>query len=192
MSLLPAAGGSVDNSVLDPILDRCYRGHCWIKTADGPRRIDEPLTAHHVARHLTGKAAFGVCPLAPGESTVRLALFDFDSHGGETSPEAMTEVVTRVIGHCAQFSLQPIAFRSSGGNGIHLYFIWDAPQDAYSVRIRLRQVLEASGLKPGTGGVHKNEVEIFPKQSSVPLNGYGSMFILPLAGKSVRLGVKND
>lgn len=177
--------------ILDPILDRVHRGHCWTKTADGPRRIDEPLTPSHVTRHLTGRAAFGVCPLAPGSSSVRLALLDFDSHKGETSFERMTEVVLGVMERSQDFGLAPIPFRSSGGNGIHLFFIWDEPQDAYSVRQRLNQLLKLCDLKPGTKGVAGGEVEVFPKQDSVPLNGYGSMFILPLAGKSARLGVKD-
>lgn len=178
--------------ILDPILDRVYRGHCWIKTDDGPRRIDEVLTPHHVLRHLTGKAIFGVCPLAPGESTVRLALLDFDSHKGESTDEQMQEVVIRVIDAATAQDLFPIPFRSSGGAGFHLYFLWDEPQDAYSIRQALTHVLDACGLEPGTGGVHKGEVEVFPKQDSVPADGYGSMFILPLAGKSVRLGVSDE
>lgn len=184
----------MDNGILDPILERVHRGHCWIKTADGPRRLDEPLTAHHVARHLSGKAAFGVCPLAPGSSAVRLALLDLDAHHGETSWEDMSRVVLQVLDAAKARGLEGTPFRSSGGSGVHAYFLWplDQPQDAYSVRVRLREILESCDLKPGTGGVHKGEVEIFPKQSSVPLNGYGSMFILPLGGKSVRLGVKSE
>ena len=177
--------------ILDPILDRVHRGHCWTKTPDGPRRIDEPLTPSHVSRHLTGRAAFGVCPLAPGSSTVRLALLDFDSHKGETSWEAMSRVVLQAIDAAKDRGLAGIPFRSSGGNGVHVFFIWDAPQDAFSTRSLLAAVLGDCGLKNGTGGVAKGEVEVFPKQDSVPVNGYGSMFILPLAGKSVRLGVKD-
>lgn len=179
-------------AILTPILDRVHRGHCWIKTENGPRRIDEPLTPHHVMRHLAGKATFGVCPLAPGSSVVRLALLDFDSHKGETAPEAMADTVIRVILAAENMGLAPIPFRSSGGAGFHLYFLWDDPQDAYSVRQQLGALLDRCGLKPGTSGVAKGEVEIFPKQDSVPIGGYGSMFILPLAGKSVRLGVKNE
>jgi len=181
----------MSTELLDPILERVHRGHCWIKTDDGPRRIDEPLTAQHVARHLAGRATFGACPLAPGENTVRLALLDFDSHKGETSPEAMAEVVIGVMEKCEMLGLAPIPFRSSGGNGVHLFFLWQEPQDAYSVRQRLTHLLNLCNLKPGTGGVAKQEVEVFPKQDSVPAGGFGSMFILPLAGKSVRLGVKD-
>lgn len=177
--------------ILDPILERVHRGHCWIKTPDGPRRQDEPLTPHHVARHLTGRAAFGVCPMAPGSSTTRLALLDLDSHGGETPWSEMSRVALGIMHACRSLGLEPIPFRSSGGNGIHLFFLWKDPQDAHSVRERLKALLAECGLKSGTGGVAKGEVEVFPKQDHVPANGFGSMFILPLAGKSVRLGVKD-
>jgi hypothetical protein len=181
----------MSTELLDPILDRVNRAFCWIKTEDGPRRIDEPLTAQHVARHLSGRAMFGACPLGQGESTVRLALLDFDSHKGETSPEAMAGVVIGVMEKCEMLGLAPIPFRSSGGNGVHLFFLWQEPQDAYSVRQRLTHLLNLCNLKPGTGGVAANQVEIFPKQDSVLPTGYGSMFLLPLCGKSVRLGVKD-
>lgn len=184
-------GGGVSTDILDPIIERVYRGHCWAKTADGPRRLNEPLTPHHVTRHLTGRAAFGVCPMGPGESTTRLALLDFDSHGGETPWAEMSRVALRVMDRADLLGLHAIPFRSSGGNGIHLYFLWDEPQDAYSVRLLLVSLLIQCGLSSGTGGVAAEEVEVFPKQDRVPANGYGSMFILPLAGKSVRLGVKD-
>ena len=178
--------------ILDPILDRVHRGHCWTKTPDGPRRIDEPLTPSHVSRHLTGRAAFGVCPLAPGSSTVRLALLDFDSHKGETPWEEMSRVVLQVIDAAKDRGLVGIPFRSSGGNGVHLFFLWEEMQDAHSVREALRQILEACGLKNGTAGVANGCAEIFPKQSEVLPGKFGSMFVLPLSGKSVRLGVKGE
>jgi hypothetical protein len=83
--------------------------------------------------------------------------------------------------------MRPIVFSSSGGRGIHIYFIWDEPQDCYSVRQQLRTILQAAGFTDGAGGVSNNQVEIFPKQDSVPLDGFGNMFILPYSGESVPL-----
>ena len=78
-------------------------------------------------------------------------------------------------------------FRSSGGNGVHLYLLWDEAQDAYSVRMFLKGVLESVGLQDGAKGVRAGQVEVFPRQSEVPINGFGNQAILPLAGKSVPL-----
>lgn len=174
-------------AALDRIVERCNRSFCWAKTTDGPRRVDEAFTPHHLMRHVTGKAAFGLCPMTPGESTTRLALLDLDSHKGEIAWAEMLEVAAGLIIDAHKLGLEAIPFRSSGGQGIHLFFLWDQPQDAYSVRQLLIKLLANGQLSNGTGGIAKREVEVFPKQDRIPANGYGNMFILPLAGKSQRL-----
>lgn len=179
-------------AALMPLVERMHRGHCWIKTADGPRRIAEPFTEFMLAEHCAGRKAYGLCPIAPGESTTRVALFDFDSHGGETDWPEMVRVAGEVRDTARLFGLEGVAFRSSGGRGVHLIFLWNEPQDARSVREMLRAALAAGGLKPGTGGVVKSEVEVYPKQDSVPVDGFGSMFVLPLAGESVLLGEEKE
>lgn len=176
-------------TALAPITDRVHRGHCWRRTPDGPRRIPEALDEFKIAQHVAGRAAYGVCPIAPGSNTTRLALLDFDDHDGRMLEEAMEAIVLEVIEQALNHHLTPIPFRSSGGKGVHLFFLWDEPQDAYSVRQLLTDVLADSLLTPGTGGVVKSQVEVFPKQDSVPADGFGSMFILPFAGKSEPLAV---
>lgn len=177
---------------IEPVVARVCRSHHWQKFAEGPRHIDEPLTDHHIKRHLTGRAAFGACPIAPGESTTRLALIDFDSHDGTTPWDQMLATAQRVADTMTICGLEPVLWRSSGGHGIHLYLLWDRDQDAASVREMLRQMLVPCGLKPGTGGVVKGECEIFPKQPSVSASGSGSMFILAGAGQSERLTPGGD
>src|SRR5574341_1325138 len=147
------------------------------------RRV--PLTEERLAQHLNGGPARGVCPIKAGESVTMVALLDFDSHGGETSWGEMAATAAGVADTLAlAWGAPVVAFRSSGGRGVHLYLLWDEPQDAYSVREWLRGVLQACGLKSGTRGVVNGEVEIFPKQDEVPLGGFGNQFILPLAGAS--------
>lgn len=175
-------------AALLPLVERLNRSHCWIKTTEGPRRIDEKFTEFMLAEHCAGRKAYGLCPIAPGESTTRVAVLDFDSHKGETPWPAMLETARNVAFALEQEGYTPILFRSSGGNGIHLYLLWNEPQDAYSVRQMLGGVLASLGLSPGTGGVAKGQIEVFPKQDSVPVDGFGSMFVLPLAGKSELIG----
>src|SRR5574341_1011542 len=147
------------------------------------RRV--PLTDERLAQHLNGGPARGVCPIKAGESVTMVALLDFDSHGGETGWGEMAATAAGVADTLAlAWGAPVVAFRSSGGRGVHLYLLWDEPQDAYSVREWLRGVLQACGLKSGTRGVVNGEVEIFPKQDEVPLGGFGNQFILPLAGAS--------
>lgn len=171
-------------AVLAPLVERMHRGHCWIKGDNGPRRISEPFTEFMLAEHCAGRKAYGLCPIAPGGSTTQVALLDFDSHKGETPWPEMLRIAGDVAFVLEQDGYAPILFRSSGGQGIHLYLVWDTPQDAYSVRKLLADTLAGLGLKPGAGGVANKQVEVFPKQDSVPVDGFGSMFILPFAGKS--------
>lgn len=145
----------------------------------------QPLTDDALAAHLNGGPARGVCPIRAGESVTMLAVLDFDSHKGETGWPAMSMVVATVVDVLVTaWGAEPILFRSSGGRGVHLYLLWDEPQDAYSVRQWLAGVLEACGLRPGTRSVAAGQVEVFPKQDHVPLSGKGNQFILPLAGQS--------
>jgi len=149
----------------------------------------EPLTDQRLAKHLNGGPARGVCPIKAGESVTMVGLLDLDSHKGESSWEQMAEAALRVVAELELRYLAPIAFRSSGGRGIHVYVLWDEPQDAYSVRCELADAIGALGFTNGTGGVSHGEIEVFPKQNSVPADGFGNQFILPLAGNSEPLSL---
>lgn len=170
---------------MEPILSRVRRDVSAIKNPDGNYAwTSEPLTDQRLRQHLSGGSARGVAPMNPGESTTRLALLDFDSHRGETKWGDMTDVASKVIDALAEAGYSGIPFRSTGGRGIHVYLIWDQPQDAHSVRHELERVIGRLGFKPGTNGVAQKQIEIFPKQDEVRVGGYGNQFILPLAGKS--------
>lgn len=179
-------------AALMPLVERMNRSHCWLKTPDGPRRLAEPFTEFMLAEHCAGRKAYGLAFVAPGEGTCRAALLDFDSHGGEVPFDEMTRIAREVMDTARLFGLEGVAFRSSGGKGIHVYFLFDQPQDAHSVREVLGDVVRACGLKSGTAGVAGGTVEIFPKQAEVPLDGYGSMAVLPLAGESAPLGEEQE
>jgi len=136
---------------------------------------------------VNGGPAYGAAQIEPGASTTRVACLDLDSHKGETSWYDMQAVALRVMAQLEARHMRPIPFRSSGGAGLHIYMLWDEPQDAYSVRCLLRDALAACELRDGVKGVAAGQVEIFPKQNSVPTDGFGNMFVLPPAGKSVPL-----
>lgn len=174
-------------SILDPIVSRVRTDVHWVKSNGHPVSLKTPLTEAHLAGHLNGGSARGVCPIHAGQSSTRLALFDLDAHKGETPWSEMTRTAALLIHQLRKHGLAPQAFRSSGGNGIHVFLLWDEEQDAYSVRQFLRSVLEQMGFSDGAKGVKAREIEVFPKQDHVPLDGYGNMFVLPLAGASVPL-----
>lgn len=170
---------------LAPVVSRVRTDVTAIK-ADGRQAwTNEPLTAARLMKHVNGSGpARGCCPIKEGEAVTMLALLDLDSHKGEIDWPAMATWAERISDAAGMHGLEAIPFRSSGGNGIHLIFVWDEPQDARSVRCLLRDVLASVALRDGTGGLMKGEVEIFPKQDRVPVGGRGNQFILPLAGAS--------
>lgn len=173
---------------LEPLLRRVRTDKTAIKTENGSRWTDQPLTVERIARHLNGGPPRGVCHIKAGESVTLVGLLDFDSHKGEVTWAEMSAVVGKVVDVLElAWGMSPILFRSSGGKGVHLYLLWDEPQDAYSVREFLGDVLESIGLRSGTKGVKAGEVEVFPRQNEVPLNGFGNQVILPLAGASAPL-----
>lgn len=168
-------------AILKPLIERLCTSHAWIKGPKGPRHVDTPFTAVSLSEHCAGSRTYGLCPIAPGESTTRVALLDFDSHDGTTSWEEMRAIVDRVVIALELDGYKPVLFRSSGGKGIHLFLTWDEPQEADAVRWMLFEVLNICGLKNGASGVVNGDVEVFPKQSEVAVGDCGSMFVLPLS-----------
>lgn len=129
----------------------------------------------------------GIGFISPGQSTTRLALLDLDAHNGETSFEDMLATADRLCAGLEAVGLRPISFRSSGGSGIHIWMVWDTPQDAHSVRHQLGGVLEKAGFTDGTGGVASGEVEVFPKQDRVAIGKNGNLAVIPFWNMSEML-----
>lgn len=180
-------------AALLPLVRRVRTDVTAVKKSDGSRWTSQPLTRERLAQHVNGGPARGVCPIKAGESVTMVALLDFDSHKGEVSWAEMSAVVARVVDVLELVhGMHPILFRSSGGMGVHLYLIWDEAQDAYSVRCFMKSVLESVGLKDGARGVRAGEVEVFPRQDRVGVDGFGNQAILPLAGKSVPLMLSSE
>ena len=174
-------------AALEPLVSRARTDVTAVKGATGMAWTRDPLTEARISAHLNGGLARGVCPIKAGESTTRIALFDLDSHKGQTPWQEMVLVASMVVNNARLLGVELVPFRSSGGKGVHLFAIWDEPQDAYSVREHMRLILKHGGMRDGTKGVNALEIEVFPKQDSVPEHGFGNQFILPLAGKSAPL-----
>lgn len=170
---------------LKPLLQRVRRDCTALKpVGKASFWAKDKLTTEMMIKHLEGGDQRGACPINAGQNTCRCAVLDFDSHGGETPWEEMQTVAEKVRDLLESKGVHPLMFRSSGGRGVHLIMLWEEEQDAASVRAFLRSAIDELGFKDGTKGVVNNEIEIFPKQDSVPADGYGNYFILPLGGKS--------
>lgn len=176
-----------------------------IKKPDGSSaRTDAPVTLPRLLKHLNGGPALGLYHIKPGESQTCVGVFDLDAHppkdeNGQPTGEppvpwhevtgvgnAMLPVLHRrgLVGH---------PYRSGGGTGIHIYLFWNMPQDAYSVRELMREVVEEIGYEvANSGGLKDRKIEVFPKQNSVPVDRYGNQTFLPLSGKSCPLDAMLD
>lgn len=180
---------------LAPLVARVNTTHTWTRNEAGEQRCrkTEGLTRARLAAHLNGGPARGVCPIRKGESLASVAVLDFDDHDKSLPWAAMSLAVGRVVDVLdLAWGLPCALWRSGGGRGVHLYLLWDSPQDAYSVRQWLAGVLASVGLRPGTGGVSAGQVELFPKQAEVGSSekDWGSQFILPGSRASVPLVVE--
>lgn len=169
---------------LNPLVRRVRTDVTATKGPNGMGWTREALTPARLAKHLNGGPARGVCPIKAGESVTMVGLLDLDSHKGESTWQEMADTALRVVGELEARFMAPVCFRSSGGKGIHIYVLWDEPQDAYSVRQELTEAIGALGFTNGTAGVARGQIEVFPKQDRVPADGFGNQFILPLAGHS--------
>jgi energy-coupling factor transporter ATP-binding protein EcfA2 len=171
-------------AALEPLVRRVRTDVTAKKGPNGQTWTREELTQELLLRHVNGGPARGVCPIKAGESTTMVGLLDLDSHKGESTWQEMADTASQVLDELARRGLHAVPFRSSGGKGVHLYVLWDEPQDARSVRHALREAIGALGFKHGTGGVKAKHIEVFPKQDHVPEDGFGNQFVLPLAGAS--------
>ena len=172
-------------AALSPLISRVRTDVSAVKQRNGRQAwTRDPITHDRLKAHCNGGPARGVCPIKAGEDVTMVALLDLDSHRGEVPWSEMIKVAQTVCDALELYGLTPIPWRSSGGKGIHLFVLWDEPQDAYSVRQTLQDILAGLGYTNGTGGVLKRQIEVFPKQDSVPADGFGNQFVLPLAGES--------
>ena len=138
-----------------------------------------------IERHLNSSPPIGLF-LVSGDKA-RAAVIDLDSHDGLLPDEDMVGTAMRIIAAAILLGLKVHAFRSGGGRGIHLWFIWEKPQNARHVRHMLRNMLASVGLRDGTSGVARGEVEIFPKQDRVSPGKLGNLIALPGARESTLL-----
>lgn len=178
----------LEGHLLTAIAKHFWRGRIWKKTAKGPRHFKEPLSFAHLAAHLDGTGlAIGLAPIVPGTDLTRVAVLDFDDHDKTFGWDRMVGVARPVADALRAQGYVPMVFRSSGGHGIHIYLFWGEPVPARSAREMLKACLAGFDLKDGTKGVKHGEVEVYPRQNSVPLGGAGNMVVLPFAGESVLL-----
>jgi len=170
-------------------------------------KVDEPLTADLIDRHLSGGQAVAAYVLSDrgGEGKLgcgHVLAFDFDDHGGDLPSGYMEAVVLKLIG---LLNVPNVCVRSGGGRGYHVFIVFEKAKRADQLRKIGTEVLKALDaadvrgpvrgedgkfpalrIREGDGGVGQGQIEIFPKGTS----GH-YLLALPLARNSVRMKVEN-
>jgi TOTE conflict system, Archaeo-Eukaryotic Primase domain/Family of unknown function (DUF5906)/Primase C terminal 2 (PriCT-2) len=151
----------------------------------GYRLARKSFNEDTIRKHLKGTQPIGVYPVI--DDSVRLAVLDFDNHDGLMPWNDMADRVLPLQLDLVSKGCHPIAFRSGGGSGIHIWLFWSKPQKAASVRNFLRNLLGRHDLMEGAKGLSDGYVEIFPKQDRVSHGKFGNLIALPLSRKSAPL-----
>jgi hypothetical protein len=158
-----------------------------------PDICDLPLETSVVERHLSGEDRVGIYLFQPGTDWVKVGAFDLDDHNGACSWNDMLAKSDALVKELEKRGLKGVRFRSSGGNGIHVWVLFDAPVKANSLRGLMNEVLTTVGLREGAdGGLAAGVCEIFPKQTKVAKGGYGNLIALPLSGQSAPLDTTGE
>jgi len=170
--------------LLRPIIERVRTDVTAVFARGKAAWTSEPLTQENLAHHLNGGPRRGCALIPEGSDVCAAAVVDIDAHQGEPW-EAVVSAGCAIADELEERGMPVQAFRSSGGKGMHLWMLWEQAVPARDVRAAVRAAVESAGYAEGTGGVGKQQVEVYPRQDSVGVGKRGSLVWLPLAGESV-------
>jgi len=130
--------------------------------------VKEPITDEVIRKHIAGIKTLGVYMLKIDR--VVFAVVDFDK------PDK--EIVTAFVRKAGEAGL-PVYPERSKGKGFHVWCWFESDVPALKVRKAFRRILVEIGAP---------DVEVFPKQDSLPPDGFGNFINCPLFGKLVEQG----
>jgi hypothetical protein len=159
----------------------------------GYRKVAQPLTPTAINEHLSGRDpehSLGAYLLSDLENSMgHIIVFDFDDHDGDNQVQT-TATAVEFSRKLDNLQCPHLIFRSGGGNGYHIYLVFEKTYPKSWLRAVGKHLLcEKAQLKEGAKGVVDGEVEIFPKGDGP---GGQNVIALPLARKSVALRREDD
>lgn len=156
-----------------------------VRNGKGYLLAEEPITQDAVAAHQSGEQPIAIY-LFSGETT-RLAALDIDNHGPELNWQGVAERTLPLLEDLQARGMKPFVVRSGGGSGIHIWLLWQEPQNCRDVRRLLIRILRKHGLQSGTNGIISKEIEVYPKQDAVAAGKLGNPIALPFSRRSTPL-----
>lgn len=143
--------------------------------------VRQPITEDDVAEHLAGMASYGTYVIDPATQTVKYLCFDLDTHD-EAATAHLVECVEAMV-EAVGGDKRCLLLEWSGNKGVHVWLFLSEPVEARKVRRWVqRDFMPAWEEKAKPGHF---PLEVFPKQDTVPENGYGNLVKLPLGKHAV-------
>jgi len=151
----------------------------------GYRPVYEDISREKIREHLAGDVTLGVYPVSH-DNTSRMMILDIDvcktfleqfladQKSRVEIKSRLRELTTELINAGENAGLRFIC-ETSGYKGIHLWAFCDFDLPARYWRVIARWVTESVRHIPA-----QLQIEIFPKQDTVPANGIGNLVKLPL------------
>lgn len=146
--------------------------------------IRRELTDDDIAEHLAGLWSIGTYVIDPSgeEQTVKYICFDLDTHDPVTTEDLLEVVEGFVEDTCSdQYATRCLMRESSGNKGTHVWLFLDQPLSA----ARVRRWLEAEFWPEWNALTGSATLEVFPKQDTVMIGGFGNLVKLPLGVHAV-------
>jgi len=142
-----------------------------IQTKDGRyRKASKHLTDAALDRALAGKVTVG-CYNSSLEGTCKFALIDVDGHAGKTTLplHIVQQRALKCIMVLKEFGI-PYSFAESSDGNYHIYIFFSPSAKTSEAFDFIRWITKNAGVP---------DIEVFPKQRSVPEGEYGNLIRLP-------------
>jgi len=151
--------------------------------------VTRPLTTDEVDEHLDGMASYGTYVITPGENTVTYIVFDLDVLDEEAADTLCSLVEHMCLSngetHVPAGYTQCLMREFSGNKGTHVWLFLDVPVPAEKVRRWVAADFMPQWREAATAKGWPVAIEVFPKQDTVPDNGFGNLIKLPLGVHAV-------
>lgn len=150
--------------------------------------VRQELTVDDVAEHLAGMASYGVYVIDPEDQTVRYVVWDLDVMDEEAASflcESVQALVAEVRGPVGREPFWSLMREFSGNKGTHVWLFLDRPVPARDVRVWVEENWKPVWTEQATANGWPLDVEVFPKQDTVPEGGFGNLVKLPFGVHAV-------
>lgn len=140
--------------------------------------VRRPLTNEDIQRHLNGEWSIGTYCIDPATQSVRNIVFDLDvldDRAADTLSRLVEDMVQGVssTGFCA------LLREFSGNKGTHVWLFLAEPAPAEKVRRWVAADFMPKWQEVAEHNGWPTALEVFPKQDTVPNDGYGNLVKLP-------------